>query len=143
MADPTDIHDLHVFNCILNAIEKVTGIGKEKIQSRSRRKEIVDARRIAIIYMRRETALQIAIISKCLSLHHSSVVHNTAKHNDLIETDKNYQMLVKKIHHEYVMLNPESTTSSQLEHIRELIKDLSAKYKRVKNLMPISNEKKI
>jgi len=77
---------------IIEAVSTVTGITHEAMKSHSRKREIVEARFIAMWFIKEETALSLKEIGGCFGgRDHSTAIHAIQTINDLLITDKKLQ----------------------------------------------------
>lgn len=82
---------------LFQEIEKFTGITKEELQSKTRLREVVDARIMYSYIMKSKTVLTLSKIAKIINRDHSSVIHHIKQFKNLQKTDKNFNMTYLKI----------------------------------------------
>lgn len=77
---------------LFRVIEKNTGITKFQIKQKSRKREIINAKRIYSMLMYNYTDSTLATIGLLLGGHdHSSIIHHLNSLNDLIIWDSDYK----------------------------------------------------
>jgi hypothetical protein len=77
---------------IIEAVSTVTGVSYEAMQSPSRKREIVEARQLAMWFMKDETALSLKNIGFTFGgRDHATVIHAVQTINDLLITNKHLQ----------------------------------------------------
>jgi chromosomal replication initiator protein len=73
-------------------------IGLEQLQSKTRKREIVQARQVAMFFSKTLTKSSLATIgSQIGGKDHATVLHACKTVNNLIETDKRFRMQVDEI----------------------------------------------
>lgn len=81
-----------VSDFLFRVIEKNTGITKFEIKQKSRKREIINAKRIYSMLMYNYTDATLSAIGLLLGGHdHSSIIHHQNSLNDLIVWDKEYK----------------------------------------------------
>ena len=81
---------------VLRITAKHCGILYRSAISRSRKRELVDVRRMAINYCRFRKISFVAI-ANALGLNHSTVMHHELTHNNLMSTDERYSDRYKDV----------------------------------------------
>ena len=126
-------YDKDIISTIYQAIFKVTGIASWRYTNNDcRESDVIDAKRIAIFFIRNETKLSTTQIGKLFSLKHCTAIHHLNKHQALMETDLEYQRLTRHINHEFIVLNKTCVSENRLNALRDEITRLLKEYKRVK-----------
>lgn len=83
---------------IILAVSKVTDIRAKQIQSRCRKREIVDARRLAMALIYDKCHLSLKATGALFgSVDHSTVLHSNMSYFDLLDTDKGFREKVNKV----------------------------------------------
>tara|TARA_R110000824_G_scaffold380565_1_gene572996 strand:+ start:512 stop:886 length:375 start_codon:yes stop_codon:yes gene_type:complete len=85
-------------NSIINSITKITGIEMSKLQSPSRKREIVDARHLFCYFAKKQSKLSCQAIGDIINRNHASVIHAVKKVTQLKQTDREFKELVPKIY---------------------------------------------
>ena len=75
-----------VFTCV----EKITGIDKDILKSRSRIVNVTDARHLFCYFARIYTNLSLSLIGESINRNHSSVLHAFRKVDKMKDADKYY-----------------------------------------------------
>ena len=91
----------------INTIEKIRDIvcdyfslSVEAISTKSRKREVVQARQIAMYLSKQHTKNSLASIGEAIGQRdHATVLHACKIVNDLMETDKNFRLNVQEIEH--------------------------------------------
>jgi chromosomal replication initiation ATPase DnaA len=92
-------HD--VFNQYVERVSELFGISKEEIFSKSKKRELVDARHL-VYYLCSKRPMQITYIQKYMNeagydIKHSSIIHGIASVEQKIADDKDYVSVVKDV----------------------------------------------
>lgn len=83
---------------IINAVSEVTGITLQQIKSRSRLRGYVTARCLISHYLRKYTKMSLKEIGKTIgNLHYSTVIYNISIYDDLIQYDREFRNLSKRV----------------------------------------------
>ena len=83
---------------IINAVSEVTGITLQQIKSRSRLRAYVTARCLICHYLRKYTRMSLKEIGRVIgNLHYSTVIYNISIHNDLMQYDRDFRKLSKRV----------------------------------------------
>jgi chromosomal replication initiation ATPase DnaA len=90
-----------VFNQYVERVTDLFGINKEELFSKSKKRELVDARHL-IYYLCSKRPMQIMYIQKYMKengyeIQHSSVIHGIASIEGRIKDDNDYVSIVKEI----------------------------------------------
>lgn len=81
---------------LFRVIEKQTGITKSQIKLKSRKREIINAKRLYSMLMYNYTDATLVTIGLLLGGHdHSSIIHHINSLNDLTMWDKDYATIYK------------------------------------------------
>ena len=94
---------------IIGIVEEVTGVKREVMRTKTRKREVVDARRIATHLLKDKTKTSLRGISQLVFgdvtltkvAPHSDIIHMLRKHDILYGSDAAYTALVKQAHHIY------------------------------------------
>jgi chromosomal replication initiator protein len=70
--------------CIFSIVKELTGISRETIQSKSRRRHIVKARMMAAWSLRKFTDYSYPEIGKILNRNHASIIYFVRKFNERV-----------------------------------------------------------
>jgi chromosomal replication initiator protein len=92
-------HD--VFNQYVERVSDLFGISKDEIFSKSKKRELVDARHL-VYYLCSKRPMQITYIQKYMNeagydIKHSSIIHGIASVEQKIADDKDYVSVVKDV----------------------------------------------
>lgn len=90
-------HNNPLISSVVSAIVKTTGIEFSKVQSHSRRREIVDARHLFCYFARKESKMSFKEIGDIINRDHASVMHASNKVKNLMEYDKEFMQKVPEI----------------------------------------------
>jgi len=82
---------------LFQEIEKFTGITKAELQSKTRLREVVDARIMYAYIMKSKTLLTLLKIGQQINRDHSTVIHYLRQFKNLQKTDKNFNLTYLKI----------------------------------------------
>jgi len=82
---------------LFQEIEKFTGITKEELQSKTRLREVVDARIMYAYIMKSKTLLTLMKIGQQINRDHSCVIHYLRQFKNLQKTDKQFNLTYLKI----------------------------------------------
>lgn len=85
-------------------LNQVTGVTEEQMRSPKRLRELSDARKIFILFLRRNTKLTTSKISSYLNRDHSTIVYALRETSKILDYDKDFKELYMKI--EEMVLNP-------------------------------------
>jgi hypothetical protein len=80
-------------NSIIEIVAKVTGLQMRKLKSQSRRRQVVDIRRMCMKLIRAKLGLPTPVIGAIFDRDHATILHNINQHEDLYEYDMEYQTL--------------------------------------------------
>ncbi len=83
---------------VYDSVQQVTGISREELKQKTRKREIVDARSI-VIYNLYPYAGTFTKIGKEFGKNHSTVQHSRNKYKDNYETDKMFREVAQKVQH--------------------------------------------
>ena len=78
---------------IITVAARVAGIGVKKLKSDSRRREIVDIRRMCFKLIREKLNLPTPVIGAIFNRDHATILHNLNQHDDLCSYEKEYKTL--------------------------------------------------
>jgi chromosomal replication initiation ATPase DnaA len=92
-------HD--VFNQYVERVADLFGINKDDIFSKSKKRELVDARHL-VYYLCAKRPMQITYIQKYMNeagyeIKHSSIIHGISAVKQKIAGDKDYVSIVKEV----------------------------------------------
>ena len=76
---------------IMLAVSKPTGISIEDMKGRSRFTPIVEARRVAMVLIRKTLGLTLVATARHFEKDHATVLHACRTVNNLAETDKHFR----------------------------------------------------
>lgn len=120
------------FKLLTDIIEDLYGISKEKLISKSRKRELVELRYVCANILRSETDYTVMNIGKILNIDHSTVCYAKYKHQEFLESknDKGYKSKFQSISKAYNEKNQtperlESKLESLLEKKREIENQIS------------------
>ena len=82
---------------IIQLVSQSVGIPIEEIKSRSRKRELVDARKLMAHFLSNHTSLILEDIGILINTSHSNVVHMKNKLYQLLQTDKQLQRIFNSI----------------------------------------------
>ena len=82
---------------IIQLVSQSVGIPIEEIRSRSRKRELVDARKLTAHFLSNHTSLILEDIGVLINTSHSNVVHMKNKLYQLLQTDKQLQRIFNSI----------------------------------------------
>jgi len=90
-----------VFNQYVERVIDLFGITKEELFSKSKKREMVDARHL-IYYLCSKRPIQITYIQRYMNqngykIQHSSIIHGIASVEQKIKDDKDYVTIVKEV----------------------------------------------
>ena len=77
-----------IFEEALDVASKLTHISKDNILKRSRKRNIVDARKLSVYYMRSKYSLSWTETSKMFDMNHATVIHHVRQMKNFLEFDK-------------------------------------------------------
>ena len=84
-------------NSIVNSIVKETGIEFSKIQSRTRKRDILYARHLFCFFARKRTEMSYDAIGGIINRNHATVLHSVKLVEDLMTYDRDFKEIVPKI----------------------------------------------
>ena len=92
-------HD--VFNQYVERVSDLFGISKDEIFSKSKKRELVDARHL-VYYLCSKRPMQVTYIQKYMNeagydIKHSSIIHGISAVEQKIAEDKDYVSVVKEV----------------------------------------------
>lgn len=82
---------------IINAVFDYYGIDTSLRTSKTRNREIVQARQVSMYFMRRYTKQSLACIGLYFQKDHATIFHSIRHVNDLSDTDKYYRYDINQI----------------------------------------------
>jgi|TARA_R100000030_G_scaffold18227_1_gene12520 hypothetical protein len=85
------IDEKHRVHRIMQAVSKPTGISIEDMIGSSRFTPVVEARRVAMVLIRKTLGLTLVGTGRYFNKDHATVLHAEKKHQDLMDIDKNYR----------------------------------------------------
>lgn len=88
-----DIGEIVNFSTIITQIASLMGIRRELLLSPTRRRNVVDARRIIAAYLRQNARLSLSRIGNLIDRDHTDVLYLLKSHNSLMDTDRSYRNL--------------------------------------------------
>lgn len=80
---------------ILTAIAQANNVTVEQIKGRSRKREIADARKMAMATLRKMTRMSLHGIGDYMGKDHSTVVHAVISHEELMGGDRHYSEIYR------------------------------------------------
>lgn len=85
--------DTYKVKCIQEIIESYYNLPSDSIQQKTRKREIVQARQMAMFFSKDLTKLSLALIGSLLgNKDHSTCLHGIKTVNNLIDTDKQFKI---------------------------------------------------
>ncbi|MBD3800427.1 MAG: chromosomal replication initiator protein DnaA [Campylobacterales bacterium] len=94
---------------IMKTIAKELNVKPSEIRSKSRSRNIVSARRIAIYLARELTPMSMPQIAQYFGMKdHSTVSHTMKKIHQLLEEDENFKVKINELHNKITAMPPES-----------------------------------
>lgn len=91
-------HDDELANSIINTVCSNTGVDKIMIASKTRKREVVEARHIAMFFIKKQTFLSLKKIGLYFgSRDHSTVIHACQTVSDLMECNKKFNDKISMI----------------------------------------------
>lgn len=98
----------------------VTGISLEELESQSRKRYIVDARRMVFSIAKDYLGMKISHIAFKVNMNHASIIHHLKQHKDLITYDIYYKDRFDKLLDLYKLNITYVNTDELIEEIKEL-----------------------
>lgn len=93
-------------NLLFSIIDKELGIKRDVVTSKSRKGEIVDARRIFSVICKKNSKLSLKKIGGHLGgRDHATILSAIKKHNDFYKTNKDYIYKFDKVNHSFLSSN--------------------------------------
>ena len=80
-------------NSIIATVAKVTGLQVRKLKSQSRKRQVVDIRRMCMSLIRAKLKLPTPVIGAIFDRDHATILFNINQHEDLYSYDTEYQTL--------------------------------------------------
>jgi hypothetical protein len=130
MIESTDfMTSIQLADNVKHIVSQTLAISIDKIESRKRTKELVDARRILCMLLKEKLALGLAEIGTFVNRDHSNIVHYIKGHDDMIRWEVDYRKkynACKLIADEVIKnevverFDPESQLQKALQYIEEL-----------------------
>jgi chromosomal replication initiator protein len=90
-------HNNPAISSIVNSVVNVTGIEFIKIQSVTRKREILYARHLFCYFARKRTKLSLQEIGNILNRDHATVLHSVRTVKDLLTYDREFIEIVPEI----------------------------------------------
>lgn len=87
----TNTSDVHIFQRLLNIIQDVTGVTREQIIERNRKREIVDARKIISHIMRENTRIGYMALGRLMNQDHATTLYQNRSAGELLIYDPAFQ----------------------------------------------------
>lgn len=84
-------NDIDYAKHIINCTSKFTGIPKNQLLNCTRKREVLDARRMAIAIIRRNTKLSLAKIGALFGKDHATILHAERTAKDIYKFNKEYR----------------------------------------------------
>lgn len=78
---------------IISIVAKVTGLQVKKLKSQSRKRQIVDIRRMCMSLIRSKLKLPTPVIGAIFDRDHATILFNINQHKDLYNYDAEYKTL--------------------------------------------------
>ena len=90
-----------VFNQYVERVTDLFGVSKEDLFSKSKKRELVDARHL-VYYLCAKRPMQLTYIQKYMKengydIQHSSVIHGIASIEEKLKNDKDYKSIIQEI----------------------------------------------
>ena len=82
---------------INDVVSEVFGIERRDLFTRTRKRDIVDARAVAMWWMRKNKNISLRSISSRYNLDHATTIHNVRKIDSLIEVDREMKRKVAMV----------------------------------------------
>jgi hypothetical protein len=86
--------------CIANVVSLATGISVKQIFGKTRKREIVNARRIIAVILRKELFMKYQAIAAFLKKNHAGIILYLKQHESFIQYDREYKKLFGVISNE-------------------------------------------
>ena len=130
---------------LMDIISETLLISKERIRSRNRLKQIVDARKIFAVLTKKYTGTTLGSIGKSFNSHHSSIIHYEKEHESQMKYDAEYREKfvncknVANFHLEDILLqdyDPNEAVQTLLvenEYLHGEIEKLEKRLERIRN----------
>lgn len=96
----TEAMNINIDN-IIRAVSICTGISYDDMKSTKRKREIVEARQMAMSVIRKETTVHFHQIAKLFKRDHSTVIYGINTMSDLIETSAVHRTMLTAIERTY------------------------------------------
>ena len=80
-------------NSIVTIVAKISGLKVKKLKSNTRRRYIVDIRRMCMSLIRAKLKLPTPAIGAMFDKDHATILHNLIQHRDLYEWESEYRKL--------------------------------------------------
>jgi chromosomal replication initiation ATPase DnaA len=120
---------------IFNIAERRTGLTKKEITSRRRHRNIVNAKRMVAVILKRNTKMRLWEIGSVVGgLDHSCISHYLKTHNDLMETEYEFRKMYVDMESEFkssrdtvemrldIKIRERQELNKEIEKLRKLIK---------------------
>lgn len=82
---------------IIELITRMTLISIRELQSKTRKREVAEARQIAMYFIKKYTKISLIEIGKIFNRDHSTVIYSIKNIESLKDSDKNINYLVTKL----------------------------------------------
>jgi chromosomal replication initiation ATPase DnaA len=92
---------------VFNSVQQVTGLGREDLQRKTRKREIVDARNI-VIYNLYPYAGSLAEIGREFGKDHTTIINSRNRYKDYYETDKTFREKAQRVQHAIIQQRNEN-----------------------------------
>lgn len=132
---------MSIEDVLFNIVEKKIRVSKEDILSRSRRREIVDARRIYAVVLLRSSGLIPARVCDALGRDRGTIIFHNKRHDILVKTDRFFRDKFESINKEFKELMKGTVfLEIKLSEATEEKERLEKEILNIKNLIKIKNE---
>ena len=86
--------------CITNVVSLATGISVKRIFGKTRKREVVNARRMIAVILRKELFMKYQAIGSFLKKNHAGIMLYLTQHENFIQYDQKYKALFGVISNE-------------------------------------------
>lgn len=76
---------------VMLAVSKPTGVSLDDMRGKSRFTRVVEARRVAMVLMRKTLGLTLVATGRHFNKDHATVLHAERQHSNLMDVDRNYR----------------------------------------------------
>jgi hypothetical protein len=104
-----------ITNQVFYAIYQETGVSVAELKSKTRKREVVDARHMFCEITKKNTKLSLKNIGSCIgNRDHSTVLNSLTRHQEFMQSDKNYRATFNAI---IMRLHPVLTAMENEPHV--------------------------